>query len=365
MPTEDFYSTQTEITAAKIKFYQDYIGGYLIKLLMAFGECFIADLFCGPGKNGDKPGSPLVLLEQAKTMLASPEVQKRHKTATVKIIFNDIEQEYVENLKAVIQRLPDEKGIKILDIASKPFSKILYELSGVLKLKTPKFFFLDPFTYSGITIEDIGKIINSPYTEVLFFLPAQDVYRFAATDNIPDATRSFLNNFTTKGIYAYAGIEDFNASICQKFREAFALKFVRPILLDGGTRKHTLFLLTRHIRGMMLANKIFWDKSPDGLGIKNGIGEPHLFNTGTCREDFQQFKAAFEDALKSQGSMNNRQIIEFTASYGFLGSHTTEILDELKNTGRIRIKHLGSAKRGYHISENNWDKLQSIIEYIR
>jgi len=69
MPIDDFYLNQTDITAAKIKLYQGYIGTYLIKVLMKFGKCSVADLFCGPGKNGAEKGSPLVLLEEAEKML--------------------------------------------------------------------------------------------------------------------------------------------------------------------------------------------------------------------------------------------------------------------------------------------------------
>ena len=364
MSQDEFYKTQTDVTAAKVKFYKDYIGGYLIKVLMAFRKCFVADLFCGPGKNGTKAGSPLVLIEEAKRMLASPALLQGKITPEVKILFNDIKTDHTENLKRELAAFGAIPGISITAIENKPFAEVLTQLLPVLKMNLPKFFFLDPFTYSTVKLEDIKLLMDSPYTEVLLFLPAQDVYRFAATEKIPPTTRNFLNDFTTKGVFDYAGVEDFNESICQKFRESFGLKFVRPILLDGGQRKHTLFLLTRHVRGMMLANKIFWDKSPDGLGIKDGIGEQHLFNTGTCREDFQQFATAFEDTLKAQGSMNNTQIIVFTASYGYLPEHVKQVLDNLKNSGKITVTHVGTGKKGYYVAENNWDEVKSIIKYI-
>jgi len=36
MPANDFYSSQSDITAAKIKLYQGYTGTYLIEVLMKF-----------------------------------------------------------------------------------------------------------------------------------------------------------------------------------------------------------------------------------------------------------------------------------------------------------------------------------------
>jgi len=365
MPQEEFFTTQTDITAAKVKFYQDYIGGYLIKVLMAFGKCFVADLLCGPGRNGDNPGSPLVLLEQAKKMLASDHLLNTRRNPEVRILFNDINPEHIENLKNELRAFGPTPHISIAGIMSSPFREIMQKLPPILRLKTPKFFFLDPFAYTTIQLEDIGQLIASDYTEVMLFLPSQDVYRFAAAKKIPPGTRNFLENFTTLGVHNYDGIDDFNKSICQKFRESFGLKFVRPILLDGGQRKHTLFLLTKHVRGMMLANKIFWDKSPDGLGIRNAAGEDLLFNTGTCSADFLQFTTLFKDTLKSLGSMNNQQIIEFTATHGFLPEHVKTILDEMKENGEISVTHINDGKKGMYIAENNWDKAKSIIKYNR
>ena len=60
---KDFFNIQTDLTASKISVFKHYIQGYLPKLLMSFGNCLIVDLFCGAGKNGDKNGSPLVLID--------------------------------------------------------------------------------------------------------------------------------------------------------------------------------------------------------------------------------------------------------------------------------------------------------------
>ncbi len=45
-----FFNKQTAITSAKTKIYEEYISGYLPRLLMSYKTCLIADLFCGPGK---------------------------------------------------------------------------------------------------------------------------------------------------------------------------------------------------------------------------------------------------------------------------------------------------------------------------
>ena len=83
----DFFDKQSELTAAKVKIYSEYITGYLPKILQGFGHCLIADLFCGAGKNGNQDGSPLVLLARAKYILDSPLIKRT--SPTIEILFND------------------------------------------------------------------------------------------------------------------------------------------------------------------------------------------------------------------------------------------------------------------------------------
>lgn len=59
----DFFDNQSFLTAAKIKIYNEYITGYLPKILQTFKYCLIADLFCGAEKNGDEDG---ILLKKSK-----------------------------------------------------------------------------------------------------------------------------------------------------------------------------------------------------------------------------------------------------------------------------------------------------------
>ena len=62
MTKKEFFNHQSDLTASKIMIYRQYIKEYLAKVLMHYGKCYIADFFCGCGKNGKRDGSPLVLL---------------------------------------------------------------------------------------------------------------------------------------------------------------------------------------------------------------------------------------------------------------------------------------------------------------
>lgn len=97
MTKKGFYTDQSSLTAAKIEIYGEYLKRYLPKILMSFGKCLIADLFCGTGKNGSKKGSPLILLETAEYILTSELI--KNKRPKIQILFNDKENKNVENLK--------------------------------------------------------------------------------------------------------------------------------------------------------------------------------------------------------------------------------------------------------------------------
>lgn len=331
-----FYDKQNDLTAAKIKFYQNYIEGYLIKLLMGFGKCFIFDLFCGAGKNGIKDGSPLVLINRAKYILTAPKL----KNPQIYILFNDTDNSVVNNLEKELKSVKINKNIKIFSVENQNFEDILPELLKKFKNNTiPKFFFLDPFTYSNVKIDHLKKIMSLKNTEVLLFLPTFHAYRFASDEKLKKdhKTRIFLEEFTINDVYDYVNIDDFMKSIKDKLRRKLKLDFVRPILLDNGSKKNSLFLLTKSPKGMMLMNKIAIKNSEDGKGIniKNNRLKT-LFGINETPK-FKLFAKSLENEIKIQKQMTNYEIIRFTIIEEFLPKHAYYILKNLKKKGKIKV----------------------------
>lgn len=331
----NFYDKQNDLTAVKIEFYKNYIEGYLIKLLMGFGKCFIADLFCGAGKNGDKDGSPLVLIDRIKYILTTPEL----KNPQIYILFNDKEEKNVQNLETELKKIKTDEHIKICSIQNENFEDILPKISVQFKDKNiPKFFFLDPFAYSNVKMDHLKEIMSLKNTETLLFLPVFHSYRFASDRKISEdhKTRIFVEEFTIKGVYDYENIDDFMKSIKNKLRQELGLDFVRPILLDGGSRKNSLFLLTKSQEGMMLMNKIAIKKSEDGAGVNvKNPGQRTLFGTkGT--DKFGLFIVDLTNEIKKRGQMTNLQIIKFTTTEEFLPKHAKDVLKNLNKQGKIK-----------------------------
>lgn len=329
---DKFYREQKNLTAAKIEFYQNYIEVYLIKLLMGFKKCFIADLFCGAGKNGNKPGSPLILIDRVKYILTVPQLKNG---ANVYILFNDKNEDNIENLEVELKKIEVNENINIFPIQRKGFRDILPSILKKLKNKiTPKFFFLDPFTYSDVKMKDLHEIMSLKNTEILLFVPANHAYRFASDEKLKKdhKTRIFLEEFTTKRDSGYKDIDDFIQSIKERIKHELNLDFVRPILLEGGKCKNALFLLTKNQEGMMLMNQIALNKSEDGKGfnVKN-YKQRTLFGTsGTFK--FELFSSKLKNKMRTKGEITNLEIIKFTISEEFLPKHAKIVLiDMIKN----------------------------------
>ena len=252
---KEFFNTQTDLTAAKISVFKHYIQGYLPKLLMSFGNCLIVDLFCGAGKNGNKNGSPLVLIDSLNYILSSPLLTKKN-NVNVEVLFNDQNQENINNLKTELNNTKFDSSIISIQIENENYESILPNIIKKLKKnKIPKFFFLDPFTYANIKISDLSNLMELPFAEVLLFIPIFHTYRFSnAQFKRNHKTRIFIEEYTSKGVTDYENIDAFLNSIKEKLIQELSLKYVRPVLLDDGGKKNALFLLTKHQKGMLLMN---------------------------------------------------------------------------------------------------------------
>lgn len=366
----NFYDKQDDLTAVKIEFYKNYIEGYLIKLLMGFGQCFIADLFCGAGKNGDKDGSPLVLIDRIKYILTTPELKL--KNPQIYILFNDNEKKNVQNLEIELKNVKTDEHINIHSIQKEKFEDILPKILKQFEHSSiPKFFFLDPFTYSNVKINHLKEIMSLKNTEILLFLPVLHGYRFASDRKLSKdhKTRTFLEEFTIKGIDDYENIHDFMKSIKNKLRQELGLDFVRPILLDDRSRKNSLFLLTKSQEGMMLMNNLCIKKSNDGSGIKTGESyenKKFLINKKDILQKthrYKNFKNSLIKLLGEQKNMTTCKIKIFTIAEEFRPQDAKDILKELEKDGKIKFFDSNNKEtKTFYMGEN--PKGISIFKYI-
>lgn len=330
MKNSDFYESQSNLTYAKTKVYKSYIEGYLPKLLLTYGKCLIADLFCGPGMNGNEKGSPLILIDRLNYILSSPLLIKKD-DLKVQVIFNDENQGFIDSLQQELKKVHYNQNIVSLTIQSNNYKTALEYISKELLFKKiPKFIFLDPFTYSNVKISHLKEIMNLENTEVLLFVPIFHSYRFSKVyfDHNHKA-RIFIEEFTTEGIANYEDVHHFMQSIRQKLIIETKTPYIRPLLLDDGGRKNSLFLLTKHKKGMLLFNKIAMKLSKDGNVISvSNQSQISLFPTIEVSKNFLNFKKHLVDFLLNR-ERTNEQIVDFAIEEGFAAKQVAACLKEL------------------------------------
>ncbi|MCJ7773054.1 MAG: three-Cys-motif partner protein TcmP, partial [Desulfobacterales bacterium] len=318
------------------------------------------------GKNGQKDGSPFVLLDVAKKILDNEIVKSRQPNAKIVIVFSDVNEECCSILTADLKKLKIPKQITILGPYCESFESIKTRVMGeVSKFTSPKFFFLDPFAYSAIGIDDIKGFMNVPAAEVLLFLPIFHSYRFIKCANDVGVLKKFLEDFSEKGCSNYVDINDFIESIRQKILRYIDLKYARYVVLDDGARKNALFYLTKHVTGMLLMNNLSWKYADDGVIIKvKNINSPTLFNPSPFSKNYNNLKVLLKKYIIEKKRLTNVQIIDFVAKIGFATKYAREILKEMKNKDLIRIKYKKrDKKRGFYVADGNWNEELATIIY--
>ncbi len=257
-------------------------------------------------------------------------------------------------------------SIKILGPYCEDFASIKTKATAVFrKIAAPKFFFLDPFTYSEIGIDEVKALMDVPASEVLLFLPTFHSYRFVKCANQVGVLKNFLENFTDRGCADYADINDFNESIREKMIKHMGLKYVREVGLDDGTKKNALFYLTKHITGMLLMNKLVWKVAHDGVTVKaKRDSEPTLFDLSVTSGNFTRIKQVFQNHIKEKKRLSNVEIIDFVATNRFDTKYANEILKEMKKQNLIDVEYKKADKiQGFYIADNHWDEDLAVISY--
>jgi len=352
MKNEEFYEKDPSfLTISKIKIYEKYITGYLIKVLMGFENCLMADLFCGRGKSGTKKGSPLVLIEKAEYILTTPRLKE--KDCKIFILFNDSEKENTDCLKKELNKIQISKNIEIFDINNEDFNKILPKLLDKCNdISFPKFFFLDPFTYSTIKMTDLSNIMKLKNSEILLFCPIFHSYRFATDLKMKDShkTKQFINSFTTKGVYDYKTFDDYVESMCDKLEKELKC-LIRPVVIDHGSKKNALFLITRRYEAMLHMNTIMRD-SFDGKSID--VKEEYQSTLSLKLEEtlkIKNLKKKIIKKLREEDSVDNDAIKKFGIGKGFLPKEIKSVLREMYDNGQLEVF---DNKKGKVISCQKW-----------
>ncbi len=373
MALKDSQTTMFQHSEVKIRLLKTYLERFLNVLNESpyIDNVFLYDLFCGEGiyDNGGK-GSPMAILETIQDIHQSNRV-KRKRTMGFHCLFNDLQNNKVEKL----ERIVSESNLHHAEIGEIRFStedyrdllpKISKDIRSIKKAKA--FIFIDPYGYKDIRISDIESLLDSGNSEVLLFLPTRDMFRFVEKGT-PQSLKEFIEELVPENQWPMSttGLE-FIENLTDAFRKKLNSYFVDSFVISRDTNQFfCLFFFTNHIYGFDRMLDAKW-----GIDKEEGRGwsyesENTLFSTFEKTPNVKKFERSIEAYLRT-GSVNNKQLYEFTLFNGHLPKHTNQILDKLQKEGRLKVLDLENKpvrKSSFYISYKYYKEGEKIRAKIK
>lgn len=336
---EKFFDGFNESTKAKLSVYKAYITKYLKVLSKAYkmygnkkDTVYMADLFAGPGidEKGNL-GSPLVLLDYLS--------QSYLDGMNVKILFNEKDSSNFAKLKQLIQErsAKQPKWINV-HVSNYDYNELLPMIIKKHQDHTyyKRFFFIDPFGYKGIHLDDLKKILSDHDTEILLFLPISFIYRFKKKDDVYEAIKKFLDDFISiSNVESLSNDRAFIQNILETLRKKLNVFVDSFIIQDNNGKGHNcLIYFSSNRKGLEKFVEAKWDIDKD-----EGVGyEKNAAQTCSFLEDFYQ--DSLEESLLDYfrtGNKSNREVRNYCFEHGFLCRHGNNSLEKLLKKGKITI----------------------------
>ncbi len=218
------------------------------------------DGFAGPGeywsdetKSSKVKGSPIIAAEKANKYIDEDSTRK------FLIIAIDSDKRCVNNLRPILQQI--NKHEQSWQVLYTTFEQGMDELFRYLEENNahiaPTFFFIDPFGYSGFTMETMERILKHPRTELFINFMHYDINRFLQTDHSQQHLQSLF------GCDEYRNTMNLNSDrktsylvdlYCKKLKEKTNGLYILPFRMNtpGQGRRPRYFLIhvSQHIKAL-------------------------------------------------------------------------------------------------------------------
>ena len=194
LPTTTVWAAPAH-TRAKIEIVKQYLNAWFPIIGRYDKQLLYLDGFAGPGQyeNGED-GSPLVAIASGLQYLSQPS----SKRPSLLFLFVEQDERRAKHLETLVSQrfpsIPQNLGWSVLHDSFEPvMGRILDDLDAEPGYRLiPTFLFIDPFGWSGVSMETIRRVLSYPKTEILFTFMADSVNRFLEH---PDHEKTFTTLF--------------------------------------------------------------------------------------------------------------------------------------------------------------------------
>ena len=233
--------------------------------------------------------------------------------------------------------------------------------------------FIDPYGYSAIKKEDLYNIVKNGLTEVILFLPINQMYRFIDVA-ISEESRRYekLNDFIKSFFSDSAELNTLNQlSFIQSIKEAITFKHqfhsCKYYIERGAGCYYALFFICSNILGLEKQLESIWSLNPvKGKGYDK-VKSPNqltLFQEELNDNDYirtlKVLEDIFHEELKKATKLNNNQIYKITLLNEYLPKHAKEALVNMQEKGEINIQ---KTTKGFGINNENYKNGTIITEF--
>jgi len=249
-------------TLAKHEILQNYLAAWFPILSQSSKRILYIDGFAGPGVyEGGEEGSPIIAIKTAKEHIL------KHKFHKIMFLFIEKDEARAEKLKAVLLEkfpsLPDE-NMKY-EVISREFEETINEILKDLEENqltlVPTFAFIDPFGYTGFSMDVLEKIMAHPKSEVFITFMSGFIKRFLDDEKAQALNRLFKTDEwkkirDTPGPREQQVLELYTKQLraCCNIKYLLSFKMINKF---NQVIYHLIFC-TKHIRGLEVMKEAIW-----------------------------------------------------------------------------------------------------------
>ncbi len=270
MSTKFNFYEQREQSAVKTEIVVKYFDAWTKIIQKGSSKMAYVDLYAGPGMYDDgSKSTPILILEH---ILASEDLRKK-----VQVYFNEKDISNFKKLKNYVSELENISSLNYEPIIDN--KKIDYEASKWIDLpNVPRFCFLDPSGYYGLSQNLIRKIGESYGTDIIFFFNFNDINRAVSNEKVSlhmqelFGRKRFENIINLTNGLSGARREDVIVSEMEGAMHDIGFSFVLPFSFKTEGRErtsHYVFFITRNKTAFNVMKDIMFkigEKDSHGVG---------------------------------------------------------------------------------------------------
>lgn len=338
----------------KLELYRLYLESYLTILLKSarFQEVFVHDVFAGSGKSAnDESGSALI---------AAIAIQNIQKTLPKPPVILRLNEKDPNKCTLLMEALRPFQFAQLSDLDANQYIEKWRQPNNSHSL-----FFIDPYGYTQLSIENLKSLLSMNRCEFLIFIPISHIYRFLRKGEKSEQMTpiaNFLHDLKIGEAQAKQTNSpvEFSQLVLDALRTISRAEYLYKEMIRNRLHntEHCLIFITRNILG---AEKF--------LEAQNGLKEQVKSNQAQFAFDFLDNYDA-KSLLEFAGPdtlHDNLSLYKAGIQAGFLPKQIIKELKSLEKDGRVIVTPVAGKERkdrGYYVNYEKYIKKDQIVSFM-